>query len=57
MGKILVGIGVWFVADGVSSLWAYTRPEMTGQSWLRDHSLRCLRIALGIVVIVIGAIS
>jgi hypothetical protein len=32
MGKILVGIGVWIVADGVSSLWTYTRPEMKGDS-------------------------
>ena len=51
-------IGTWIVADGVSSLWAYTRPEIRGtQSWLRDHSLRVLRCVLGIAIIVIGAIS
>ena len=51
-------IGTWIVADGVSSLWQYTRPELKGtQSWLRDHSLRCLRIVLGIGVVIIGALN
>jgi len=49
-------LGTWVMCDGIASLWAYTRPGIT-QSWLRDHSLRCLRIGLGIAIIIIGAIS
>jgi len=49
-------IGVWIFADGISSLWQYTRRERKdGQSWLRDHSFRILRCILGIVLIIIGA--
>ena len=51
-------IGTWIVCDGISSLYTYTSPERkNGQSWLRDHSLRCLRILLGAIIIVIGAVS
>ena len=48
-------IGTWIVADGVASLWQYTRPErQDGQSWARDHSLRLLRIGLGVAIIAMG---
>ena len=48
-------IGTWLLADGVASLWQYTRPERKdNQSWLRDHSFRILRCLLGIVLIVMG---
>ena len=50
-------LGTWVMCDGISSLYQYTRPEIKGQSWARDHSLRCLRIGLGIAIIIIGAIS
>ena len=51
-------LGTWIIADGVASLWSYTRPEVRGtQSWLRDHSLRCLRIIVGIIIITIGALA
>ncbi len=52
-----VGVsGAWIFADGVASLWQYTRAERKdGQSWLRDHSFRILRIMVGILWMVIGA--
>jgi hypothetical protein len=49
-------IGTWMVADGVASLWQYTREDCKGQSWLRDHSLRIFRALLGLVLIVMGVI-
>ena len=51
-------IGTWIVADGFASLWAYTYGKRSeGQSWLKDHSLRILRMLLGIIIILIGCNS
>ena len=48
-------IGTWMVADGFASLWAYTYGKRAnGQSWLCDHSLRILRMILGVILIWIG---
>jgi hypothetical protein len=56
-GYITGLIGCWVFADGLASLWQYTRPEFDGsQGWLRDHSLRCVRMVCGIVLIWLGAI-
>ena len=55
---ILVGIGTWLFSDGVYSLLLYLgQPGIDGkkqQGWLRDHSIRILRIILAIVIIIIG---
>lgn len=59
MGKLLVGLGVWILADGVSSLWTYTDPNRghtDGQTWLRDHSLRIFRCLIGIVIVIVGVV-
>ncbi len=48
-------IGTWIVADGVASLWTYTRADRkSNQDWLRDHSFRLLRILLGVVIVAMG---
>jgi len=56
MGKLLVGIGMWILADSVASLYTYTGKgeKAQGQSWFRDHSLRVVRGICGIVLMVIG---
>jgi hypothetical protein len=49
-------LGTWIVADGISSLYNYTHGEKSnGQSWIKDHSFRLVRCAVGIAVIIIGA--
>ena len=52
----IVGLsGMYICMDGVASLWQYTRPERRdGQSWLRDHSFRLFRIAVGILLMILG---
>jgi len=48
-------IGTWMMADGFASLWAYSYGERSkNQSWLKDHSLRILRMILGIITIWMG---
>lgn len=55
----LVGLmGMYVTMDGVASLWQYTRPERRdNQSWLRDHSFRLARIAIGAALMVISSIA
>lgn len=49
----LIGMGVF--CDGVASLWQYTRPERNhNQSWMADHSLRILRMAYGVALMILG---
>ena len=50
-GYIIGLVGVWLLCDGIISIRLY--PE---QSWLKDHSIRLIRIAIGIFMIVIGGI-
>lgn len=49
----VLAIGVWVVADGVSSLYTYIGKD--GQSWWKDHSLRILRMVVGIVLIILAS--
>ena len=50
-------IGTWILADGVSSLYTYTKGDKSdGQSWLRDHSLRLFRCGLGVALIILGSV-
>ena len=55
---ILVGIGVWLFCDGIISIRLYlTAKDETGkrvQSWKYDHSIRLLRIILGIALVYLG---
>ena len=44
--------GMWIAADGIYSLLLYI--PRAGQSWLRDHSLRLVRLGVGVALIVIG---
>ena len=45
-------IGAWVVADGFASLWAYAQKPK--ETFWRNHTLRILRILLGIVLIGLG---
>jgi len=44
-------LGMWLACDGIISIRLY--PE---QSWLKDHSIRLIRIAIGIYMMIIGGI-
>lgn len=49
--------GTWMIADGVSSIWQYTKPGITPkQTWRRDHAFRLVRMAWGVVFIYLGII-
>lgn len=54
----LGAIGVWFFSDGLYSLLLYLTAEGHNgkkQTWARDHFIRVIRMALGIVLVVMGA--
>lgn len=58
MGKLLVGLGVWFLSDALYSLALYLgKPGYHGatQNWLQDHSVRVVRGCAAVAIIVIGA--
>ena len=46
-------LGTWLVADGVVSVVFYYGKN--GETWIKNHSVRLVRIAIGIVIIIIGA--
>jgi len=51
MTKYAVGLmGMWLFCDGIISIRLY--PE---QSWLKDHSVRLVRLGIGIALMIIGA--
>lgn len=55
MGYIVGLLGCWILADGFASLWAYSYGKRAeNQSWLKDHSLRILRMLIGIALMVMG---
>ena len=41
--------GLWLLTDGLYSILTYP-----GENWWRNHSFRIIRMALGIVLIVMG---
>ena len=51
MNTLLGAIGAWLIADGIISIRMYYK-----QSWLKDHSVRLLRVCCGLAVIIIGAV-
>jgi len=44
-------LGMWLFCDGIISIRLY--PE---QSWLKDHSIRLIRIAIGIYMMALGIV-
>ena len=59
LGKVLVGIGVWIISDGILSWTLYANaPDHRGnkrQTFKKDHWVRLVRIILGVVLVVIGS--
>lgn len=46
----LVGLaGMWLVCDGLISIRLYTE-----QSWLKDHLIRLIRIAIGMFMMIVA---
>ena len=53
MISYVIGLmGCWLLCDGIISIRLY--PE---QSWLRDHSIRLIRVAIGIFMMVAGGLE
>ena len=60
IGKLLIGVGVWLLSDGIYSWVLYHHaPDYKGgrQTFLKDHWIRLVRIACAIGIIVVGAIN
>jgi hypothetical protein len=52
-GYIIGIIGCWLFCDGWISLSLYVgKPN---QGWLKDHIIRVIRLALGVALMVMGA--
>jgi len=50
----LLGIfGTWLMADGIVSIKLYHGKE--GETWVGTHSIRLVRIAMAIAIMVMGA--
>jgi hypothetical protein len=59
MGKLLVGIGVWLLSDGIVSWFLYLRaPGYNGQkqTFWRDHWIRLVRIICAAGIIAVGSL-
>ena len=58
MNAVYIGIvGAWIFSDGLYSILLYTgTPAYHGpkQTWARDHSLRCVRMALGLFLVAVA---
>lgn len=53
MASYVIGLaGMWLLCDGIISIRLY--PE---QSWKRDHSIRIVRIVIGVGLMIVGGIS
>ena len=50
---LLVMFGTWLTANGIVSIVFYYGKE--NETWIKNHSIRLIRIAIGIVLIIIGA--
>ena len=49
-------LGMWLIAEAIFSLAIYTRYKKHKQSWIYDHSIRVIRLGIGIFLIIYGAI-
>ena len=59
MTAYLIGImGMWLLCDGIISIRIYLHtPNETGgklQNWRYDHSIRLIRIAIGLALMVLA---
>ncbi len=52
-GYIIGLLGVWLFCDGIISIRLYIK---TPQTWLHDHSIRLIRIGIGIMLMIAGAV-
>ena len=52
IARILLLVGMWLLSDGWFSLSLYMGKE--NQSWIKDHSIRIIRIVIGVGLIIIG---
>ena len=53
-------LGTWLVSDSVYSITLYLNaPSYSGrkQTWRGDHWVRCIRAAIGLALIVMGALG
>mgnify|MGYP001612036219 CR=1 FL=1 len=62
MANYVLGlIGMWIFSDGLYSIALYMNApsfrEGEKQSWKKDHAIRLIRIILGIVLIIMGAMG
>ena len=46
-------LGTWLVADGIVSIVFYYGKN--DETWIKNHSIRLIRIVIGILLIIIGA--
>ena len=60
MGYIIGLIGMWLFCDGIISIRVYLNTvNETGkkiQNWKYDHSIRLIRMLLGIALMIIGGL-
>ena len=59
MGKLLVGIGVWLLSDGIYSWILYYHADSYNgkrQTFWKDHWIRLVRIFCSLVIIAVGVI-
>ncbi len=45
-------LGMYIISDGLASWWAYYGKP--GESFWRNHSLRCLRMVVGLTIIILA---
>jgi len=52
MTDYLIGLaGMWLFTDGIISIKLYPK-----QSWLHDHSIRIIRMIIGIGLMIVGGL-
>ena len=57
LGYFVGLLGMWILADGVASLWAYTDGKRAkNQTFWRDHFLRIIRCLAGVALMILGAL-
>jgi len=59
--KILIAIGMWLLCDGLISIRLYLNTVNESgkriQNWRYDHSIRIVRVLIGLCLMVIGGIG
>ena len=60
IGYFIGIIGAWIFTDGLLSILLYLDEigyHGKKQSWRRDHWIRCVRMALGLILVGLGAVD